>query len=163
MAKLRSSRGLTLVEALITVMILALVSLAVATGLIVATRAQSESIFESESGLLANTINLALSDVLRYAESTGTDTFRSDNYSLGDDGHFYVDDDVDTEGSEDDFRLYLSNGVPLVEEYFGMRMTGWNIAYDGVGVFSGGYTLTGAEGAPPSRDFTFKFKTLITP
>jgi type II secretory pathway pseudopilin PulG len=153
MAKLRSNRGLTLVEALVTVMILTLVSAAIATGLVVATRAQSESIFESESGLLANTINLALSDVLRYAESTGGEYFRNKDYSLGDTGHLKV---------EADGRLYLSNGTPLVEGYFGIKMTDFkNFTYSD-GVFSGEYTLTDAAGTL-SRDFTFAFKTLITP
>jgi type II secretory pathway pseudopilin PulG len=164
MMKLRSRRGLTLVEALMTVMILSLISLAIATGLIVATRAQSQSIFESESGLVANTINLALSDVLRYAEYRGDISgttnvnFSNSDYGLHINGHLTIVDGllVYTNGT---------GGTPLVNDYLGLEMEDWELSYSS-GVFSGSYKLTNAADDPADeiiRDFTFAFKTLITP
>jgi type II secretory pathway component PulJ len=160
MKYLRSRRGLTLVEAIVTVMILSLISLAIATGLIVATRAQSQSIFESESGLLANTINLALSDVLRYAEyesNIGTTNvyFSNNDYSLGLEGHLTVEDGILV------YRNGTTGGTPLVNDYLGLKMKNWTLSYSG-GVFSGGYELWDATDTIGRDDFTFAFKTLIT-
>ncbi len=69
--KLRKKAGFTLVELLVACIIMLLVSLMISTGVSVGLRVQKQSLFVSNSGMLAGSLNTAISDVLRYATCDG--------------------------------------------------------------------------------------------
>lgn len=69
--KLRKKVGFTMIELLVACIIMLLVSLMISTGVSVGLRVQRQSLFVSNSGMLAGSLNTAISDVLRYATSDG--------------------------------------------------------------------------------------------
>lgn len=64
---LHSQSGFTLVEMLVTVAILAILVVAMSTGMNTAMRVYKESIFQSNSASLAGMMNTTLGDMLRYS------------------------------------------------------------------------------------------------
>lgn len=89
--KLRSERGLTLVELLCTVVILMLLGLMLNTGLQMAMRSYQDMTAQSEVQMLLSTLSDALADDLRYATDVTTksdtesgqkllDCYSSDSY-----------------------------------------------------------------------------------
>ena len=68
MKKLQSKSGMTLLEMIVSLMILVLLVTAMGTGMDAAGKLFRDSIFESHSASLAGIVNTALGDVLRYAE-----------------------------------------------------------------------------------------------
>lgn len=69
----RSRRGMTLLESLVAVLILALLAVTILAGGRTALRIYRQSTFASESRMLTQTINDALRDVLRYTTAVSTD------------------------------------------------------------------------------------------
>ena len=65
--KLKSSKGFSLLETLVALIIVLLVASCVTIGISASNRVYKRSLFVSESDLIASTIDIALSDVLRYA------------------------------------------------------------------------------------------------
>lgn len=84
MKKLRCKKGFTLSELLVTVVMLAILTLAVAVGISSSIRVYHQSVTISEAGILSSTLCQAISDELHYAKeidaSGGTVKFLSDNY-----------------------------------------------------------------------------------
>lgn len=72
MRKLRSRSGMTLVEVMVSLLILTLLVTVMGTGMETAVRVCSDSLFESHSASLAGIVNTALGDVLRYAQDIRT-------------------------------------------------------------------------------------------
>ena len=70
--KLKSRLGYTLTEAIVSVLIIALLAVAISSGLSVAMKVYKQSLFTSNSEILEDTINAALSDVLRFASEVNT-------------------------------------------------------------------------------------------
>ena len=99
--KLKSSRGLSLVETLCAVLILILLGLMVNTGLNMALNSYREITAQAEAELLLSTLADALADDLRYARDVKVETvdgkevfsYNSDSYN-GENGHasFRVDE-----------------------------------------------------------------------
>ena len=169
MKKRRSKKGFTFVETLVCVLIIALLSAVTLTGIRAAWSAHENALFESESEILANTINTALGDVLHYSvyESTskGTDgivNISNQNYGilhgsilLGDDGHFYIkvaqpknatrlvliSDGAYTNIKVKDFTMYFNN-------YNGTADVDW--------AYHGSYTLVGSGGQTKKVDFVIR-------
>ena len=85
--KLASRKGLTLVELLAAIMILALIGVGMATGMTAATQTYERSVFSSETLVLQDTINTTLGDYLRYAsgvvDDSGAVTVASEEYGTG--------------------------------------------------------------------------------
>lgn len=73
MKKLKSKSGMTLLEILVSLLILTLLVTAMGTGMHSAMRVYREARFESESAALAGIINTALGDILRHAEDIKAD------------------------------------------------------------------------------------------
>lgn len=71
--KLKSKSGLTLVEMMVSLMILVLLVVGMGPGMDVASRIYKDSTFESDSAMLARIVNNTMGDVLRYAESVDDD------------------------------------------------------------------------------------------
>lgn len=79
MKKLKSRRGLTLMEALVSIVILVMLIISMGTGINAAIGIYGESRFESNSASLADIINTSLNDILRYAENIKPKTLGEDN------------------------------------------------------------------------------------
>lgn len=84
--KLRSRRGFTLTEMIVTVLILTLVAAGMTVGISSALRVYHQSVTYSDAETLTSTLSTALMDELRYARSISgeeTPTFTSLNYGVG--------------------------------------------------------------------------------
>ncbi|MEG0755488.1 MAG: type II secretion system protein [Oscillospiraceae bacterium] len=82
--KLRSQKGFTLSELLVTLAILGVLTLAIAVGISSATTVYRQSVALSESGVLASTLSQAVSDELHYAQDiSGTDTVTYTSQAYG--------------------------------------------------------------------------------
>lgn len=82
--KLRCKRGLTLVELLITLVLLSLMSLAIGAGTTAAMNIYIESVRHSEAAVLSSTLMQALTDELRFAQNIQPDsTYNSAAYGDG--------------------------------------------------------------------------------
>ena len=71
-AKLRNKSGLTLMEMLVSILILTMLVVGMGTGMNTALEVYKKSNFESKSATLADTVNTAMSDVLHYALDVDT-------------------------------------------------------------------------------------------
>lgn len=72
MKKRNGKSGMTLLEMLVSLLILTLLVTAMGTGMELARKIYEDAVFESESAALAAIVNTALGDVLRYAENVHT-------------------------------------------------------------------------------------------
>ncbi|MEG2989475.1 MAG: prepilin-type N-terminal cleavage/methylation domain-containing protein, partial [Oscillospiraceae bacterium] len=82
--KLRSQKGFTLSELLVTLAILGVLTLAIAVGISSATTVYRQSVTLSESGVLASTLSQAVADELHYAQDIrGTDTVTYTSQTYG--------------------------------------------------------------------------------
>jgi len=69
MKKIKNTKGFTLIEMLACVIVLLLIGGICSSGMSLATRSYNESIYESDSQMLEDTLNLYLCDILRHATS----------------------------------------------------------------------------------------------
>lgn len=74
MKKIKSQKGFTLIEMLACVVVLLLIGGICSAGMNLATRSYNESVYESDSQMLEDTLNLYLCDILRHATSVQTET-----------------------------------------------------------------------------------------
>lgn len=87
--KLKTSKGFTLIEVLVSMLILTFLVIGMGPGMKTAVTVYRESLFQSNSTALIGAVNTTLSDVLRYAENvTVTDEgdvlFTNTEYGLKD-------------------------------------------------------------------------------
>lgn len=159
--KTRRRKGFTLVETLMAALILALLTGVIATGTSVGVRIYGESLFVSESGLLASTVDTALGDILRYARSDGGGTIENPDYGIYG-GHFAVPETGEHAGriliapretGDAENLVLISDGA-----YTNLRVRDFDLTYD-EGVFSGGYTISDLAGTR-TREITFAFRSL---
>lgn len=84
--KLKSKAGMTLMEVMVSLLIMVLLVVGMGTGMDAGMRVYADAHFESSSASLAGYINTSLTDMLRYAkdiDSTGTPlTFTNLEYGL---------------------------------------------------------------------------------
>lgn len=166
--KLKSSKGFSLLETLVALIIVLLVASCVTIGISASNRVYKRSLFVSESDITASTIDIALSDVLRYAynvnlnEDTNLLSFSNKNYSI-DGGHFVIKQGFlyinTTEGmSDDEIGEHLK---PLIggSTYTASKMTDFQLNYND-GEFTGSYTLQSNLYTDLSKTFTFSFRTI---
>lgn len=109
MKKLRSKAGVTLIEMLTAVLVLVLLVVGMDATMDLASKAYTQSIFQSNSAALAGILNTAMGDILRYSEDVYTDAdfpegtenplsgtgapFVFTNYEYGvKDGYFYPEE-----------------------------------------------------------------------
>ncbi len=97
MKKTRANAGFTLMEVLVTLVIMVLLAVGIGIGMNSGTVAYQKSIFDSNSAMLADTLNTSLGDLLRYSQDvrpdgTGGFVFTNREYGVRD-GYF-----CDTDG-----------------------------------------------------------------
>lgn len=159
--KIHRKRGFTLVEMLVATILLVLVSLGVGMGTSAAFNVYKESLFSSEGDILCDTLNTALSDVLRYAvyEDSKDEIvlFRNENYGVTK-GHFYLKDGLlymtrdEAEPTDGTTPLLLVNQ----SSYSNLQIQNFSMRYQD-GVFWGSYTVfRPGEDMKKSMDFCFR-------
>lgn len=149
--KLRSHRGLTLVEMVAATGVLALLGLMLHTGLFMAQNSYAQMTEEAESQLLLSTLSDLLSNELRYARDTVTQNdgtlqrYTSINYgrnttlSLNEEGQLMAND-----------RLMLSSGVYGNGVYSIEDLT---IRYEEEGLFQVALTVRGIHSTSNEASF----------
>lgn len=161
--KIKKTAGFTLMEMIVAIAILVLISTAMTSGLAVATRSYRDSVFHSDSEVLCDTLNTALSDVLRYAVFTGsapdgTLLFANDQYNILSGGHFVNQDGrvyIDTGGDMSEQVLVINTG-----SYVGLQVTGFILRYDAaVNTYSGEYVI-GTQDGTMTKNCTFVYRSL---
>lgn len=182
--RLRS--GASLVETLVAVLILALLAGAIFTGSRAALASYQKSTFVSECQLVSDTVNNALSDVLRYASFTadeaGTVTsFANSTYGVGEgegvltvaNGIFYLTAAVDD--PEDETQPINPAAVRLLSEaaysYLRVEPSDFSLGNseaasialtltESGGVVSGSYRLYDPVNQQLSEVYTFHFRSV---
>ena len=102
MKKLKSKAGLTLIEMIISILILVFMVIGMGPGMDTAARIYREATFETDTAMLADVINNTMGDILRYAEDIDLKdlngnplpasipfVFTSYDYRIQD-GYFYI-------------------------------------------------------------------------
>lgn len=176
--------GMTLVETLMAVLIITLLTSVIFIGSQAAARVAVQDTFAAESQSVADTINRALSDVLRYAEDITTDSagrvtaYTSSEYGISDGslrvgtgefgtqdtGHIYL---LYVVGDKDASISLLSNlsysGLMVVPADYtpgsGADISGFDLRYSG-GVFAGSYRLYDSAHHLLSDSYEFSFRAV---
>jgi len=176
----RCRAGMTLTETLMAVLMITLLTSVIAAGIMAAFRVNIQSTFASTSQVVSDTIDLALSDVLRYAADVETDgsgnvtAYTNSGYGIaggklcvgtGDDrGLIYLKyDGADSDGNV----LLLSDlsysGLLVVPGDYDPDTGSDSGAFDlryADGVFSGSYRLYDPVNGLLSDLFTFSFRSV---
>ncbi|MPN60345.1 hypothetical protein SDC9_208073 [bioreactor metagenome] len=149
---------------------MAMISVAVSSGLTVAVKAYRESVFISDAEVLQDTINTAMSDILRYGKYTGTDgdgtlLFGNDKYHILSGGHFvnangHIYLNSGSAGSDDGdpstLSLLINTGA-----YVSLSVENFTIAYDPANLtYSGTYTITSADDLL-TKNCSFAYRSLV--
>lgn len=167
--KLRSRRGFTLIEAVVTTLIMSLVGLAITAGTQSAIGAYNDSLFVSESDLLVNNMEIAMSDVLRFASYTGTSDnvvhFSNEEYGIKG-GCFVLENGIlfvtfkNTSDEIQDKKVQVINR----SSYSNLRIVSFSMTYDpDTTVFEGSYTLQSKGDKTLERKIPFCFRSLRGP
>lgn len=166
--KRRKNRGFTLVEAVVTCLMMSLVALAITTGTQGAIGAYYSSLFVSEGDILVNNLEIALSDVLRYAsytreeEDTLVPHFNNEEYRILDgclvleDGFFYLQANTPTEAEVAKRTLLINRGC-----YSNLRIKEFELKYNvSTMLYEGSYVLKDQTRDRMERKVEFCFRTL---
>lgn len=143
MHKLYQKKGMTLMETLAAVLMVTLLSTVILSGSQAAFRVYVQDTFTSESQLVSDTINKALSDVLHYAVNVKTDTngkvisYTNRNYGVTG-GNIQVGQD----SGVDEGRIYLDfHGVGSKDNLFLLS----DLSYSGLQVVPPDYDMSGSS------------------
>ncbi len=165
-SKLKRKGGFSLIESIVTLTIVLLIAVTVTIGISASNRFYRKSLFYSESEILSSTIDIALSDVLRYSSNVITEddvvSFSNSNYSVVN-GHLLVKDDriyinLSDENPDDVMGPYLKALIGN-NTYTAINATALSLDYSD-GVYTGSYTLTSSYDTTLSKTFDFTFRTL---
>ena len=155
---MRRSRGFTLVETLAAVAILVILIATMSLGLASASDTYRISLFDAESATLADTVDTALGDVLRYAAWEREDRFTNPDYGVSGGRLFLKEGKLCINPSPLDEDAEGLRITPLISDgaYSNLELSGFTLSYED-GVFRGSYTIA-SEGI--SREIEFCFRTL---
>lgn len=166
MKRKRSSRGFTLAETLAALVVVILLAMSVQIGTMTALRARTVSRFQSESEILATTLNSALGDMLHYATCArydgagGTVYLNNPGYGivngqiLAKDGRLYVNATTGLSASDPNATLLTLTGAGA---YTDLTVSGFKMLYDKDNcLFYGSYEINGPEQAKKTIDFAFR-------
>ncbi|MDR3767603.1 MAG: prepilin-type N-terminal cleavage/methylation domain-containing protein [Butyricicoccus sp.] len=151
--KLKNRQGLTMVEMLAAVAVLALLTLILNTGLLMAQKSYYEMTGEAESQLLLSTLTDLLSNELRYARDVEVDAsgnltrYTSANY--GRNITLALNASGQLEANE---RLMLSTGAYGNGAY---RIQSWNVTYLD-GLFTVKLEIKGTHGVSNQTEFSVR-------
>ena len=164
MKKLKNKAGLTLLEMLVSLLILVFIVVAMGPGMQTAAKLYQESTFESDSAILSGIINNTMGDLLRYAEKIDTKdlegyalpstipfVFTSYDYRIQD-GYFYIP----TDGTGFLQMKNLRNGsiVDLVNNgaYPNLQISNLTLSFDGHSLVQISYRISSLTDPAKTRD-----------
>ena len=166
MKRQRNRRGFTLAETLAALVIVVLLAMSVQMGTMTALRTRTASRFQSESEILAATLNSALGDMLHYATCArydgagGTVYLNNPGYGivngqiLAKDGRLYVNATTGLSASDPNATLLTLTGAGA---YTDLTVSGFQMLYDKDNcLFYGSYEINGPEQAKKTIDFAFR-------
>lgn len=163
------TKGFTLIETVVSMLIVVMLSLVIVTATRTALNVRSDEEYASESELLAATVNIALGDVLHFAQYTpgtehsgGMPAFTNRGYGilkghlLLKDGRFYINaTDRDDNDADATLLSLVSKGT-----YTSSTITDFTMQYDeATQLFTGKYTIQGSR-PHQTKEITFAFRTL---
>lgn len=164
--KLLRKNGSTLLESIVTLTIVLIITVCVTIGISASNRLYRKSLFYSESEILSSTIDIALSDILRYSSDVtsidGKVSFSNNNYGVVN-GHLLVKDgrvyiNLTDENPDDVSGSHLKTLVGN-NTYTSIDATALSIDYND-SIYTGSYTLTSTMDTSLSKTFEFTFRTL---
>lgn len=166
MKRQRNRRGFTLAETLAALVVVVLLAMSVQIGTMTALRARTVSRFQSESEILAATLNSALGDMLHYATcakyiaTSGLVYINNPGYGivngqiLAKDGRLYVNATTGLSASDPNATLLTLTGAGA---YTDLTVSGFQMLYDKDNcLFYGSYEINGPEQAKKTIDFAFR-------
>lgn len=166
MKRQRNRRGFTLAETLAALVVVILLAMSVQIGTMTALRARTASRFQSESEILAATLNSALGDMLHYATcakyiaTSGLVYINNPGYGivngqiLAKDGRLYVNATTSLSASDPNATLLTLTGAGA---YTDLTVSGFKMLYDKDNcLFYGSYEINGPEQAKKTIDFAFR-------
>lgn len=166
MKRQRNRRGFTLAETLAALVIVVLLAMSVQMGTMTALRTRTASRFQSESEILAATLNSALGDMLHYATcakyiaTSGLVYINNPGYGivngqiLAKDGRLYVNATANISVDSEDATLLTLTGAGA---YTDLTVSGFKMLYDKDNcLFYGSYEINGPEQAKKTIDFAFR-------
>lgn len=166
MKRQRNRRGFTLAETLAALVVVILLAMSVQIGTMTALRARTASRFQSESEILATTLNSALGDMLHYATcakyiaTSGLVYINNPGYGivngqiLTKDGRLYVNATTGLSASDPNATLLTLTGAGA---YTDLTVSGFKMLYDKDNcLFYGSYEINGPEQAKKTIDFAFR-------
>ena len=170
MKKLKNNKGYTFVEMMACVVILLLVALISGTGMNLALNNYNLQVFESDSQMLESTLNMYLSDILRYSSEVKSDTdgtvisFTSDAYYI-DEGNFVIEDGyllcTSTLALEGTKGIMIANEGVYANTLF---IKEFALEYDSAkGVFTGSYVIaSNVTDSTKTCEFSFRKITRVS-
>lgn len=166
MKRQRNRRGFTLAETLAALVIVVLLAMSVQMGTMTALRTRTASRFQSESEILAATLNSALGDMLHYATcakyiaTSGLVYINNPGYGivngqiLTKDGRLYVNATTGLSASDPNATLLTLTGAGA---YTDLTVDSLEMSYSWQDcLFSGSYVIHGPENAQKKIEFTFR-------
>ena len=166
MKRHRNRRGFTLAETLAALVIVVLLAMSVQMGTMTALRTRTASRFQSESEILAATLNSALGDMLHYATcakyiaTSGLVYINNPGYGivngqiLDRGGRLYVNATANISVDSEDATLLTLTGAGA---YTDLTVSGFKMLYDKDNcLFYGSYEINGPEQAKKTIDFAFR-------
>ena len=166
MKRQRNRRGFTLAETLAALVIVVLLAMSVQMGTMTALRTRTASRFQSESEILAATLNSALGDMLhdatcaKYIATSGLVYINNPGYGivngqiLDRGGRLYVNATANISVDSEDATLLTLTGAGA---YTDLTVSGFKMLYDKDNcLFYGSYEINGPEQAKKTIDFAFR-------
>ena len=155
MKRQRNRRGFTLAETLAALVVVVLLAMSVQIGTMTALRARTVSRFQSESEILAATLNSA-----RYDGAGGTVYLNNPGYGivngqiLDRGGRLYVNAAANISADSEDAALLTLTGAGA---YTDLTVSGFKMLYDKDNcLFYGSYEINGPEQAKKTIEFAFR-------
>jgi len=176
MRKLRKQNGFTLVEMLACIVVLLIIGAMCNSGMNFAFNSYQKSIFESDSQMLEDTMNMYIGDILRHAtdvQTNGTNVtdFSNSEYRIHEGNLVLQQKSAD---SEEYYLAYTTNrdgemftfavaGESVYAKSLYIDPASWHLEYNAVtGVFTGSYTIKSTILDDASRECTFTFRTIAS-
>lgn len=177
MRKIADKKGFTLIEMLMCIVILLMVASLCTTGMNYAFVCYQDSVFESDSQMLEDTLNMYIGDILRHATDVKTSTgelseveeFTNTEYQIFN-GNLVLQEKTADSGIYYLGYTSIKDGIPYVYVVAGemvyaksLYIDNWSLNYDAeTGVFTGSYIIKSVVLENASRECTFTYRTIAS-
>ena len=178
MKKLRTNKGFTLIEMLACVITLLLIGMICSTGLNFALRSYNESVFESDSQMLSESVDMYIGDILRHSSSIEIDELTvKENYGykveqFNNIAYRVFNGNIEVSPMSDEKTggyLILTGDASLGNAYLvgidtyakTLYIDSFELYYDDTtGIFKGNYTIKSTILNDASRNCSFSCRTI---